>query len=105
MLTPAMRATCASPLGENREYIDRAHHPSIPVAASVSRAEQQLPENGLDPARDRVHLGGAIDAPEDAAGAVIGKERSSLPAVDRKPCLDRLRAVVGAMDEFAGAAD
>src|SRR5215469_5514839 len=98
MLTPAMRATYSSPTGK----IEQPGSISIVSAIRQSRlrhpselVQQQLPENGLDPVGDRVHLGGAIDAPQDAAGAVIGQERSSLPAVDREPRLDRLRAVVG----------
>src|SRR5437588_3187275 len=61
-------------------------------------------EELLDLPRHLVDVGHAVDRPQNAASLVIGQDRLGLPAIDLEPGLDRLRPVVGAVDEIGAAA-
>src|ERR1700685_65540 len=102
MLTPAIRATGASPrirawarergIGSLAERgIIRISGPASIGAASNSAqivAGSRCDER-LDLAADRVHLAHAVDRLQNALGAVIGEDRRGLLTIDRKALLHR----------------
>src|ERR1700726_4167411 len=75
-----------------------------PMRATVGMASAASGEQLLDLPGHLVDIGHAVDRPQNAPGAVIGQDRLGLPAIDLEPRLDRLRPVVGAMDEVGAAA-
>src|SRR5580658_1042119 len=75
--------------------------PYVSAATVASRAT----DDRLDRVGDVVHIGHAVDLPQDAFLPVIGEDRRGLLAVGHEPGFHRLRLVVGAADEIMRAAD